>query len=139
MGMSITNPTTFYNLVSGVTDPVPNTPAGKELSFIRTVNQQTQKYATVIRGAANNVPTQGTYPSNNTLADQLKIVARLVKGGLKTRVYMVSFGGFDNHSVQTQADTTTTYATLLQRVSDAIKAFQMISWTGVEDRVLDDL
>lgn len=139
MGMSITNPTTFYNLVSGVTDPAPNTPAGKELSFIRTVNQQTQKYAAVIRTAANNVPTQGTYPSNNSLADQLKIVARLVKGGLKTRVYMVSFGGFDNHSVQVNAaDTTTgTHATLLQRVSDAIKAFQDdLKGLGVEQRVI---
>lgn len=138
MGMSITNPTTFYNLISGVTDPVPNTPAGKELSFIRTVNQQTQKYATVIRTAATNVPVQGTYPSNNSLADQLKIVARLVKGGLKTRVYMVSFGGFDTHSVQAQADTTTgAHATLLQRVSDAIKAFQDdLRGLGVEERVI---
>lgn len=138
MGMSITNPTTFYNLISGVTDPAPNTPAGKELSFIRTVNQQTQKYATVIRSAANAVPTQGAYPANNSLADQLRIVARLVKGGLKTRVYMVSFGGFDTHSVQTGADTTTgAHATLLQRVSDAIKAFQDdLRGLGVEDRVI---
>ena len=121
MGMSITNPTTFYNLVSGTTDPAPNTPAGKELKFIRQVNQQTQKYATVIKAAAAAVPVQGTYPAGNSLADQLKIVARLVKGGLRTRVYMVSFGGFDTHSVQVGTDTTTgNHATLLGRVSDAI-------------------
>lgn len=139
MAMSITNPTTFYNLISGVTDPAPNTPAGKELTFIRTVNQQTQKYATVIRDAANRVPVQGTYPANNSLADQLRIVARLIKGGLSTRVYMVSFGGFDNHSVQVNAADTTTgvHATLLQRVSDAIKAFQDdLRGLGVEDRVV---
>lgn len=138
MGMSITNPTSFYNLISGVTDPAPNTPAGKELSFIRTVNQQTQRYAAVIRNAANNVPAQGAYPSNNSLADQLKIVARLVKGGLRTRIYMVSFGGFDTHSVQVNTDTTTgTHATLLQRVSDAIKAFQDdLKGLGVEQRVV---
>ncbi|HUR67359.1 MAG TPA: DUF1501 domain-containing protein [Chitinophagaceae bacterium] len=139
MGMSITNPTTFYNLITGVTDPAPNTPAGKELSYIRTVNQQTQKYATVIRNAANLVPTQGAYPANNTLGDQLRIVARLVKGGLKTRVYMVSFGGFDTHSVQVNsADTTTgAHATLLQRVSDAIRAFQEdLRGLGVEQRVV---
>jgi uncharacterized protein (DUF1501 family) len=139
MGMSITNPTTFYNLVSGTTDPAPNTPAGKELKFIRQVNQQTQKYSTVIKAAAAAVPVQGTYPANNSLADQLKIVARLVKGGLKTRVYMVSFGGFDTHSVQAVGtDTTTgTHATLLGRVSAAIKAFQDdIKNLGVEDRVI---
>ena len=138
MAMSITNPTSFYNLLNGTTDPVPDTPAGKELKFVRLVSQQTQKYSTVIRAAANAVTQQGTYPTNNSLADQLKIVARLVKGGLKTRVYMVSFGGFDTHSVQTNADTTTgAHALLLQRVSDACKAFQDdLQFLGVQDRVI---
>ena len=49
MAMSITNPTSFYNLLNGSTDPVPNTPAGKELKYVRLVTQQTQKYSTVIR------------------------------------------------------------------------------------------
>ena len=139
MAMSITNPTSFYNLITGTTDPAPDTPAGKELKFIRQVNQQTQRYATVIRNAANAVTQQVTYPTNNSLGDQLKIVARLVKGGLKTRVYMVSFGGFDTHSVQANSSDTTTgaHATLLQRVSDAIKAFQDdLKFLGVEDRVV---
>ena len=139
MGMSITNPTNFYNLVNGTADPVPNTPAGKELKFIRTVNQQTQKYSTVIKNAANAVTQQSAYPANNSLADQLKIVARLIGGGLKTKVYMVSFGGFDTHSLQTNTGDTTTgsHATLLQRVSDAIKAFQDdLKFLNAEDRVV---
>ncbi len=139
MGMSITNPTNFYNLVNGTTDPVPATPAGKELKYIRQVNQQTQKYSTVIKNAANSITQQVTYPTGNSLADQLKIVARLIAGGLKTRVYMVSFGGFDTHSVQVGATDTTTgsHATLLQRVSDAIKAFQDdLKFQNVEDRVV---
>jgi len=139
MAMSITNPTSFYNLLSGTTDPVPDTPAGKELKFIRLISQQTQKYSTVILSAANAVTQQAAYPTNNTLADQLKIVARLVKGGLKTRIYMVSFGGFDTHSVQVNASDTTTgnHATLLQKVSDACKAFQDdLQFLGVQDRVV---
>ena len=139
MAMSITNPTSFYNLLNGTTDPVPNTPAGKELQYIRVVSQQTQKYSSVIRAAANNVTQQATYPTNNSLADQLKIVARLVKGGLKTRVYLVSFGGFDTHSVQANTGDTTTglHATLLQRVSDACKAFQDdLQFLQVQDRVI---
>ncbi|HYC39445.1 MAG TPA: DUF1501 domain-containing protein [Chitinophagaceae bacterium] len=139
MGMSITNPTSFYNLISGTTDPVPNTPAGKELQFIRLVVQQTQKYATVIRGAANSVTQQSPYPANNSLADQLRIVARLIRGGLRTRIYMVSFGGFDTHSVQVNAadHTTGVHATLLQRVSDAIRAFQDdLRFLQVENRVI---
>jgi uncharacterized protein (DUF1501 family) len=139
MGMSISNPTSFYNLINGVEDQAPNTPAGKELKYVRLVSKQTQKYATVIKSAADKVPVQGTYPGNNSLADQLKIVARLVKGGLKTRLYMVSYGGFDNHSLQVNpADTTIgTHANLLKNVSDAIKAFQDdLKNLGVDDRVV---
>ena len=138
MAMSITNPTSFYNLLNGTTDPVPDTPAGKELKYVLLVSQQTQKYATVIRTAANAVTQQVTYPTNNSLGDQLKIVSRLIKGGLKTRIYMVSTGGFDTHSVQANADTTTgAHATLLQRLSDAIKAFQDdLQFLGIQDRVI---
>jgi uncharacterized protein (DUF1501 family) len=139
MGMSISNTSNFYNLLSGVQDPAPATPAGKELSFVRLVAQQTQQYAAVIKDAATKVPQQVTYPTNNSLADQLKIVARLIKGGLQTRVYMVSFGGFDTHASQVNStDTTTgTHATLLGRVSDAIKAFQDdLKFLEIEDRVV---
>ena len=139
MAMSITSATSFYQLINGTNDPVPQTKAGKELSYIRTIAKQTQQYATSITEAANKVTQQSAYPTNNSLADQLKIVARLVKGGLKTRVYMVSFGGFDNHSLQTTATDTTvgTHATLLGRVSDAIKAFQDdLKFLEIEDRVV---
>ncbi len=138
MGMSISDPTNFYNLINGTLDPAPNTPWGKELTYIRLVTQQTQQYATVIKDAAAKVTQQATYPTQNSLADQLKIVARLIKGGLKTRIYMVSFGGFDTHSSQVTATDTTigTHATLLQRVSDAIKAFMDdCKLQGIENRV----
>lgn len=139
MAMSITNPTSFYNLLNGTTDPVPDTPAGRELKYVRLISQQTQKYSTVIRNAANAVTQQGTYPANNSLADQLKIVARLIKGGLSTRVYMVSTGGYDTHSVQANTGDTTTgaHATLLQRLSDACKAFQDdLAQLNIQDRVI---
>jgi uncharacterized protein (DUF1501 family) len=139
MGMSISNPTNFYNLINGVQDAAPNTPAGKELSFVRLVAQQTQQYAAVVKDAAAKVPTQATYPTGNSLAEQLKIVSRLIKGGLSTRVYMVSYGSFDTHSVQVNATDTTigTHANLLKNVSDAIKAFQDdLKFLGVEDRVV---
>ena len=139
MAMSITSATSFYQLINGTTDPVPATKAGKELSYIRNVAKQTQQYGSTITDAANKVTTQNPYPTNNSLADQLKIVARLIKGGLQTRVYMVSFGGFDTHSLQTTTTDTTVgnHATLLGRVSDAIKAFQDdLVFLQIEDRVV---
>ena len=139
MGMSISSTSNFYNLVNGVTDPVPNTPAGKELAFIRVVAQQTQQYAASIKNAAAKVTKQVAYPSSNGLADQLKIVARLIAGGLQTRVYMVNYGGFDTHSVQVNStDTATgTHANLLKNVSAAIKAFQDdLRMLGADNRVV---
>lgn len=125
MGMAVTSATDFYNLLNGVEDPVPDTRAGKELKYIRLIQQHTNKFADAIKIAAARVTNQGPYPANNNLAEQLKIVARLVAGGLKTRLYMVSIGGFDTHASQTESgDTTTgTHATLLGRVSSAVKAF----------------
>lgn len=139
MGMSISNPTSFYNLLSGIEDPAPDTSAGKELKYVRLVAEQTSKYSTVVKAAANNVTQQGVYPASNSLADQLKIVARLIKGGLKTRIYMVQYGSFDTHSSQTtNADTTTgTHATLLKTMSDAIKAFQDdLQFLKIEEKVI---
>ena len=139
MAMSITNPTNFYNLLDGVQDPAPATPAGKELTYVRTLAQETQQYAQVIKNAANNVTQQSTYPSNNALADQLKIVARLIKGGLKTKLYLVSFGSFDTHSRQVNATdvTTGTHANLLQNLGDAIKAFQDdLQFLQIDQRVV---
>jgi uncharacterized protein (DUF1501 family) len=139
LGMSISNTSSFYNIINGVQDPAPNNNAGKELKYIRNIARQTQQYATVIKDAAAKVTQQSTYPTNNSLADQLKIVARLIKGGLKTRVYMVNTGGFDTHSVQVNTtDTTTgTHANLLGNVSNAIKAFQDdLKFLGVDDRVV---
>lgn len=139
MGMSISDPTGFYNFLDGVEDPVPDTPWGKELKYIRMVTEQTQIYSAVIRDAASKVSAQASYPSSNNLADQLKIVSRLIAGGLKTRIYMVSTGGFDTHASQVNAtDTTTgTHAMLMARVSDAIKAFMDdLKGLGVDDRVI---
>ncbi len=139
MAMSITSATSFYQLINGTDEPVPATKAGKELSFIRTVAKQTLQYGSTITAAAAKVTQQSTYPTNNSLADQLKIVARLIKGGLQTRVYMVSTGGFDTHSLQTTTTDTSVgnHATLLGRVSDAIKAFQDdLKFLAIEDRVV---
>lgn len=139
MGMSISNTSNFYNLINGIEDPAPDTPAGKELKFIRTIAEQTQQYATVIKAAATQTVQQVTYPVKNSLGDQLKIVARLIRGGLKTRIYMVNYGGFDTHSSQVDnADNTKgVHANLLMNVSDAIKAFQDdLKFLGVQDRVV---
>jgi len=142
MGMAITSPTSFYQLVTGGTDTAPNTPAGHELTFIRQVAQQTQQYAQVITAAAGKAANRSPlYPAegSNSLADQLKIVAQLIAGGLKTRIYVVNIGGFDTHSSQVDSAATElgAHANLLGKLSNAILAFQDdIRLLGVEGRVV---
>lgn len=143
MGMALTSPTSFYQLVAGAVDEAPNTPAGHELTFIRQVAQQTEKYATVITAAAGNATNLSPlYPAagTNSLADQLKIVAQLIAGGLKTRMYIVNLGGFDTHSSQvdqTGGSETGNHANLLKKLNDAIIAFQDdMHRLGTERRVV---
>lgn len=139
MGMSLSNPSSFYSFVNNIADPIPNTNAGRELKYVRELSRQTQKYGDVIKAANSKVTQQNVYPSGNSLADQLKIVARLIKGGLKTKIYMVNYGGFDTHSNQTNNGDAITgkHATLLSSVSSAIKAFQDdLEFLGIDDRVM---
>ncbi len=145
LGMSITDPTSFYQFVSGTVDNAANTPAGHELTYLRLVAQQTQAYSGSIKTAATkNSPANKSslYPTagQNSLADQLKIVAQLIAGGLKTRVYVVNLGGFDTHSVQVSATggtETGAHATLLQKISQAVNAFQDdLKQFGLQDRVM---
>ena len=138
MALSISDPSSFYNLIDGADAAVANTNAGYELSYLRTVAKQTNQYTARIKQASDSVKQQVTYP-NNSLAAQLKIVARLIKGGLQTKVYMVNYGSFDTHAGQAVAtDTTTgTHANLLKVVSDAVAAFQSdMSGLEIEDRVI---
>ena len=143
MGMAITSPTSFYQLVTGGVDTAPNTPAGHELTFLRQVAQQTQQYATTIQAAASkatNLSPLYPAPGSNSLADQLKIVAQLVAGGLKTRIYVVNIGGFDTHSGQvdgTGGTDTGQHSNLLSKLSVSITAFQDdLRLLGVQRRVI---
>jgi len=141
-GMAFTDPASFYNIVTDQKDPVDGSRAGKELDFIRGVGDQILKFATPVRNAANKAKNLSTlYPAakQNTLSDQLQIVARLIAGGLKTRIYIVGLGGFDTHSNQNSggAGTPVPHGTLLNQVSVAIEAFQDdLRLLGVEDRVV---
>ena len=138
MGISISDPSSYYNLIEGTEDVVSNTNGGYELSFVRRIAKQTNKYATRIKQASDSIKQQVTYP-NNSLASQLKVIARLIKGGLKTKIYLVNYGGFDTHAGQTSTTDTTVgpHANLLNAISESVNAFQNdIKGLEIEDRVI---
>jgi hypothetical protein len=75
----------------------------------------------------------------NPLSGQLKLVSRLLGGGIKTKVFLVKMGGFDNHAGQVESSNTTmgVHATKMYHISAAMKAFQAdLKARGLEDKVL---
>lgn len=139
MGMVVGDPTSFYNLVNNIEEPVENSAYGSKLGYVRLISKQSQIYGQVVKSAAGRVNKQSAYPADNYLADQLKVVARLIAGGLKTRVYMVTHDGFDTHSNQVDGSDHTkgAHATLLKKLSEAVSAFQKdLDYQNKAERVL---
>ncbi len=125
--IAVADPNQTGELFEGEWDYVPDNCFGDQLSFVRETIRQSNAYSDVVSDAynkGNNLSTK--YPEESKLADDLKDVARLISGGLKTKVYVVKLGGFDTHSEQVE-DTDVTkgrHANLLKEFSDAIDAFQ---------------
>ena len=96
---------------------VPDCIYGDKLTYLRATANTTYTYSGVINEAYMAASNNANY-GNGDLATQLAAVARLIKGGLGTKVYMVSLGSFDTH-----ADQRYQHQALLQDLSSSIKAF----------------
>lgn len=122
MALSISNPESFYQIaLTGQlysTLGLTNEPNQTELRFTREIANSAFRYSESIRDAYNFGSNDVDYPADNNLAEQLSIVARLIKGNLGSKVYMVTIGGFDTHS--DQADT---HPILQMRLATAVKSF----------------
>lgn len=141
-GYTISDPNSFINNADGGEDVIlPGTPANDKLIYVREISKQTQAYYTVVKNAYN-LPGNAnmvTYPTGSSLSNQLKIVARLINGGLKTKIYVVTTGGFDTHSGQVNTNDTSTgaHANLMANLGNSIKAFHDdLKLMGKDGRVL---
>ncbi|MDW3648698.1 MAG: DUF1501 domain-containing protein [Bacteroidia bacterium] len=140
-GMAIRSLDEFNQLQTGGTGGTPNNRYGIELDFIRQSMLQTNQYLGSIQDAAsagNNLSQ--LYPqSGNRLADQLRIVAQLISGGLRTPFYVVNLGGFDTHIQQVNSSDHLAgrHADLMFDLNEAVTAFQDdLELMGIQDRVL---
>jgi uncharacterized protein (DUF1501 family) len=85
--------------------------------------------------ALSGVSLGTAFPGNNTLAEELRVVARVIGArnalGNKRQVFLVSLGGFDLHDRLVEEQ-----PTLMRKVSEAISAFfQATVELGVADKV----
>ena len=135
--LTIRDPFSLSPLFEGSPTDVPESPYGEELAFLRTSIAQTNAYGEVVTAAAEKAKNMAEYPDTN-LGEQLKTVALLIAGGLRTKVYVVNIGGFDTHANQVMDGDKTLgeHAELLQNLSEAIAAFQKdINLLGLQERV----
>ena len=88
-----------------------------------------------VTAALSRVAIATAFPQSNSLADELKIVAKMIGArevlGNKRQVFLVSLGGFDFHDELVSAQ-----ARLLRKVSEAMDAFyQATVELGVADKI----
>ncbi len=138
MSLSISDPVTFRNQAKqGRTydvDGLGNTIHDQQNVFVRRLINNSLGFSKVILDAYNSSENLETveYKQSNSLAKDLQLIARLIKGGLGTKVYALSYGSFDTHSNQAG-----THASELNIVANAISDFHAdLATTGQDERVI---
>ncbi|HEU5136800.1 MAG TPA: DUF1501 domain-containing protein [Steroidobacteraceae bacterium] len=99
------------------------------------VTRRSMNMEGVVNGALAGVNPVTSFGTGNPLANQLRIVARLIGAretlGMRRQVFFVSLGGFDNHNLLMQD-----HPNLMTRVNDAMSAFYAATVElGVADKV----
>lgn len=138
-GYTLLNQESVRLVEETVAAPSDNSCYSQELDFIRTSISQSNSYALRVMEAFEKGNSLVEYPTENPLANQMKMVAQLISGGLKTKIYVVSLNGFDTHANQVLIGESENgiHATLLERLSGAISSFvEDCNALGIGDRVL---
>lgn len=147
MGISFRDPEEFYRLVNGGggTGEVPSSDqtdsaSGREIAFMRNIAKSADVYAEIVKNANDAAGAAVADFPTTDLAGKLRVVSQLISGGLKTRVYLVSWAAasFDTHANQTLTTDSTlgVHANLLTELSEAVSAFmEELKAKGLQGRV----
>ena len=79
---------------------IPDAAYGDEMRFLRQTTNDSFRYADSIKAASSKGQNAAVYLDNYGLNSSLSIVARLIDGGLGSKVYHLAMGGFDTHANQ---------------------------------------
>jgi len=90
---------------------------GRAVDFISRTALDAQQSSDEVRAIAAKVQNTAAYPTSQ-LGGALKMVAKLIGGGLPTRIYYVSQGGYDTHTNQLGSQ-----QRLLGDLAESVKAF----------------
>ena len=101
--------------IGAISGPSPH--SGSALDFLERTAMDAQVSSDKILAVSAKVQNKAAYPQS-PLGTSLSLVARLIGGGLPTRIYYVSQGGYDTHTNQIN-----TQQRLLKELGDSVKAF----------------
>ncbi|HEX3720760.1 MAG TPA: DUF1501 domain-containing protein [Verrucomicrobiae bacterium] len=90
---------------------------GSPLDFLERTALDAEVSSDKILAITRRVENQATYPTSQ-LAASLKLVAKLIAGGLPTRIFYVSQGGYDTHTNQVGQQ-----ERLLRDLGDSVNSF----------------
>ena len=111
-----------HNEISGDFDNIyPEDPIGKKLKFIQIISRQSNQYGSILKDCYEKGNNYNDYPTSD-LGNQLKVASSLIKGGLESKIYIASIGGFDTHDNQILTNDTTKgeHATILKDLNNSI-------------------
>lgn len=123
---------TSYNV-----NNLPDCLYGSELGYVRNVANNTQLFNTAIQSAFEASNNYADYPdiddcSYRCIGEKLSIIARLIKGNLGTKIFMVDMVGYDTHNLQNWP-----HQKLLENLAEAVSAFYNdLEFDGHDGRVL---
>jgi len=131
LGITFRNPKQFT--FSDDTEPMSGSSVGmatgrsreqvdSPLHFLERTDLDARVSSEHLHETLKKMPAVGGF-QNNQISNDLALVARMIGGGMSTRIYYVSQGGFDTHANQARS-----HARLLKDLGDAQKAF----WTEMK-------
>ncbi len=141
MGVEVSDPSKQLGVSSDLDAQDANatgTHYADEYAFVSDIASRSNTYALNIRNAyaAGKSKLKATYGSDS-LGQQMASVAALIAGGLQTKVYVVSLGGFDTHVTQQTDPNSGQHPNLMSHLGDGVAQFMhdMVA-LGEADRVI---
>lgn len=101
------------------------------LAYLEKTATEARISAQQIDAILKKVKPQRDYPQSR-FAQELKVVSQLIRGGMPSKVYYLSRGGFDTHTNQAAS-----HANLMKEISEALLEFNIeLENTGHNRRVV---
>jgi uncharacterized protein (DUF1501 family) len=135
----VLDPSNVSNVSGGTTLGIPNSYHADHIQYLSFLGDQMNSYNAEISNANSLGNTMSMNYGTDDISLSMQSIAKLISGGLESKIYVVEVGGFDTHSNQVDAADVAEgrHAILWEKISTAITAFQEdMNLLGLNERVL---